>query len=94
MTRRVHFPWRRAKLSWRRLAHDDGHVEPWSQVGPKGPVFEIEQISNAAANAAIFLRGKCRKRQVSGAMSMVSLCIFLITGAQNRHKLKLPFCSF
>ena len=38
---------------------------------------------NAATDAAIVLRGKCRKPGVSGAMVLVLLCIFMVAGAHS-----------
>ena len=38
-----------------------------TRFGPKGPVINLEQVSNAATDAAIVLRGECRKPREIGA---------------------------
>ena len=43
---------------------------------PKGPVINLEQISNAATDAAIILLRECRKPRVIETMILVLLYIF------------------
>jgi hypothetical protein len=47
---------------------------------------------NAATDAAILRRPKCRKPRVSGAIVLILLCIFVVAGAHSRRNLPRPFC--
>ena len=58
-----------------------GGVVNSTRFGPKGPVINLEQVSNAATDAAISYLPKCRKPRVSGAIVLVLLCIFVVAGA-------------
>ena len=60
-----------------------GGVLNSTRFGPKGPVINLEQVSNVATDAAISYLPKCRKPRVSGAMVLVSLCIFMVAGAHS-----------
>ncbi|MFM2350703.1 MAG: hypothetical protein RIR04_1669 [Pseudomonadota bacterium] len=44
-------------------------------------LLSFRQIPNAATDAAIVLRGKCRKPRVSGAMVLELLYMFMVAGA-------------
>ena len=46
---------------------EGGGVLNSTRFGPKGPVINLEQVSNAATDAAIVLRGECRKPREIGA---------------------------
>ncbi len=52
-----------------------------TRFGPKGPVINFEQVSNAATDAAIILRGECRKPRVSGAIVLELLHYLMVAGA-------------
>ena len=60
-----------------------GGVVNSTRFGPKGPVINLEQVSNAATDAAISYLPKCRKPRVIGAILLVLLCIFVVAGAHN-----------
>ena len=60
---------------------EGGGVLNSTRFGPKGPVINLEQVSNAATDAAISYLPKCRKPRISGAMVLVLLCIFVVAGA-------------
>ena len=50
---------------------------------PDAALFLFRQNLTAATDAAIVLRGECRKPRVCGAMVLVLLCIFVVAGAHN-----------
>ena len=71
---------------------EGGGVLNSTRFGPKGPVINLEQVLNAATDAAISYLPKCRKPRVSGAMVLVLLCIFVVAGAHSRRDLPRAFC--
>ena len=62
---------------------EGGGVLNSTRFGPKGPVINLEQVSNAATDAAIVLRGECRKPRVSRSIVLVLLCILMVAGAHS-----------